>query len=31
MERGDLPNDFAPVGSLVERVCYTNARDRFAP
>ena len=31
MERGELPHDLALVGSLVERVCYTNARDRFAP
>jgi glucuronate isomerase len=30
MERGELPHDLALVGSLVERVCYTNARDRFA-
>jgi glucuronate isomerase len=29
MERGDLPNDRAMVGSMVSEICFTNARDYF--
>ena len=30
MELGELPDDEAMIGGLVERICYTNARDYFA-
>ena len=29
MENGELPNDEAMIGALVERICYTNAREYF--
>jgi glucuronate isomerase len=29
MERGELPSDAALVGSMVKRICFSNARDYF--
>ena len=29
MHKGELPDDFQLVGELVERVCYTNAKNYF--
>lgn len=29
MERGELPNDFELIGSMVQEICFSNARDFF--
>jgi glucuronate isomerase len=29
VERGELPRDLELVGSMVRRVCFSNARDFF--
>jgi hypothetical protein len=27
MEKGELPNDEAMIGNMVQRICFQNARD----